>query len=112
MHNQQQRDHDCDSNCDHGHDEYAHEHSPADELITVRDLVRYATSRFNRKKIFFGHGLQDAYDEAVYLVLHTLHLPLPTVSTRYWMRVSQPTSAVKSSTSFIAAATSVFPQHI
>jgi ribosomal protein L3 glutamine methyltransferase len=63
----------CGDDCGHDH---SHEHSPADELITVRDLVRYATSRFNRKKIFFGHGLQDAYDEAVYLVLHTLHLPL------------------------------------
>jgi ribosomal protein L3 glutamine methyltransferase len=84
MHNEHQResarehnhDHDCDSNCDHDHGEHAHEHSLTDELITLRDLVRYATSRFNRKKIFFGHGLQDAYDEAVYLVLHTLHLPL------------------------------------
>jgi ribosomal protein L3 glutamine methyltransferase len=66
-------DHACDDACDHDHN---HEHSPSDELITVRDLVRYATSRFNRKKIFFGHGLQDAYDEAVYLVLRTLHLPL------------------------------------
>ncbi|MDB5802046.1 MAG: ribosomal protein N(5)-glutamine methyltransferase [Rhodocyclales bacterium] len=76
MHNQDEREHECDNSCDHDHDGHSHEHSPADELITVRDLVRYATSRFNRKKIFFGHGLQDAYDEAVYLVLHTLHLPL------------------------------------
>jgi ribosomal protein L3 glutamine methyltransferase len=60
---------------DHDHD-HEHEHSPIDELVTVRDLVRYATSRFNRKNLFFGHGLQDAYDEAVYLVLRTLHLPL------------------------------------
>lgn len=65
----------CDADCGHEHHDH-HEHSIVDELITVRDLVRYATSRFNRKKIFFGHGLQDAYDEAVYLVLHTLHLPL------------------------------------
>lgn len=43
---------------------------------TVRDLVRYAVSRFNHAKLFFGHGTQSAYDEAVYLVLHTLNLPL------------------------------------
>lgn len=66
-------DHDCDENCTHDH---AHEHSPLDELVTVRDLIRYATSRFNRKQLFFGHGLPEAYDEAVYLVLHTLHLPI------------------------------------
>lgn len=65
--------HDCDEHCDHDHD---HAHSPLDELVTVRDLIRYATSRFNRMGLVFGHGLQDAYDEAVYLVLHTLHLPI------------------------------------
>ena len=63
----------CGDDCGHDH---SHDHNPIDELVTVRDLVRYATSRFNRNKLFFGHGLQDAYDEAVYLVLRTLHLPL------------------------------------
>jgi ribosomal protein L3 glutamine methyltransferase len=52
------------------------EHNPLDELVTVRDLIRYAVSRFNRAHLFFGHGTQDAFDEAVYLVLHTLYLPL------------------------------------
>lgn len=46
------------------------------ELITVRDLLRYAVSRFNEAQLFFGHGSDNAYDEAVYLILHTLHLPL------------------------------------
>jgi ribosomal protein L3 glutamine methyltransferase len=46
------------------------------ELETVRDWVRYAVSRFNIGQLFFGHGMASAYDEAVYLVLHTLHLPL------------------------------------
>jgi ribosomal protein L3 glutamine methyltransferase len=56
--------------------EHEHEHSPLEELVTVRDLIRYATSQFNRAGLFFGHGSSDAFDEAVYLVLHTLHLPL------------------------------------
>ena len=45
------------------------------ELVTVRDLVRFAVSAFNREKLFFGHGSADAFDEAAYLVLHTLTLP-------------------------------------
>ena len=45
-------------------------------LHTVRDWLRFAVSRFNQSKLFFGHGSSNAYDEAVYLILHTLHLPL------------------------------------
>lgn len=45
-------------------------------LRTVRDLIRYAVSRFNAAGIALGHGTLDVYDEAVYLVLHTLHLPV------------------------------------
>lgn len=43
---------------------------------TPRDLLRYAVSRFNGAKLFFGHGSAEAFDEAVYLILHTLKLPL------------------------------------
>jgi ribosomal protein L3 glutamine methyltransferase len=46
------------------------------ELTTVRDLLRFAVSQFAEQKLFFGHGSATAYDEAVYLVLHTLHLPI------------------------------------
>lgn len=62
---------------EHDHDdEHEHEHGPLAELVTVRDWLRYAVTRFNRAGCFFGHGLADAYDEAVYLILHTLALPL------------------------------------
>lgn len=47
-----------------------------DKLITVRDLLRFAVSRFNQENLFFGHGTTNAFDEAAYLILHTLHLPL------------------------------------
>ena len=43
---------------------------------TPRDLLRYAVTRFNGAKLFFGHGSAEALDEAAYLILHTLKLPL------------------------------------
>jgi ribosomal protein L3 glutamine methyltransferase len=45
-------------------------------LTTPRDLLRYAVTRFNTAKLFFGHGSAEAFDEAAYLILHTLGLPL------------------------------------
>ncbi len=43
---------------------------------TIRDLLRYAVTRFNTAELYFGHGSSDALDEAAYLILHTLKLPL------------------------------------
>jgi ribosomal protein L3 glutamine methyltransferase len=43
---------------------------------TPRDLLRFAVTRFNGAKLFFGHGSAEAFDEAAYLILHTLKLPL------------------------------------
>lgn len=45
-------------------------------LITVRDWIRFGVSQMNQAQLSFGHGSQNAWDETVYLVLHTLHLPL------------------------------------
>jgi ribosomal protein L3 glutamine methyltransferase len=50
--------------------------SARQHLLTVRDLTRFAVSRFHEAGLFFGHGNTSAWDEAAYLVLHTLHLPL------------------------------------
>jgi len=42
----------------------------------MRDLVRYGVSRFRAAGLAFGHGSDNAVDEALYLVSHALHLPL------------------------------------
>jgi ribosomal protein L3 glutamine methyltransferase len=47
-----------------------------DELATVRDWLRFAASRFTAERLAFGHGTSRAVDEAAYLILHTLHLPI------------------------------------
>ena len=46
------------------------------QFTTPRDLLRYAVTRFNGARLFFGHGSVEAFDEAAYLILHTLKLPL------------------------------------
>lgn len=48
----------------------------AQELRTVRDLLRWSLSQFQRHQLIFGHGSDNAWDEAIYLILHGLHLPL------------------------------------
>ena len=47
-----------------------------DELLTIRDWLRYAVSRFNKAGLVYGHGTANALDEAAYLILHTLNLPI------------------------------------
>jgi ribosomal protein L3 glutamine methyltransferase len=45
-------------------------------LRTLRDVLRFAVTRFNEAGLAFGHGQADAFEEAAFIVLRTLNLPL------------------------------------
>ena len=49
--------------------------SALDELITLRDWLRWAITRFEEAGLFCGHGTDNAWDEAAWLILATLKLP-------------------------------------
>ena len=57
---------------------------------TLRDLLRHAVTRFNTEKLFFGHGSDNAFDEAAYLLLHTLKLPLDQLEPFLDARLTEP----------------------
>ncbi len=46
------------------------------ELLTLRDFLRWTTSRFFEAGLFYGHGNEDAFNEASQLVLSSLNLPV------------------------------------
>ena len=50
--------------------------NPVETFHTIRDFLRYAVSRFNAAGLTYGHGTTNAYDEAAYLVLEGLNLPI------------------------------------
>lgn len=62
---------------------------PEQELLTVRDWLRYAVSRFNQARLVYGHGTSTAFDEAAFLVLQTLHLPIDQLDPWLDARVLQ-----------------------
>jgi ribosomal protein L3 glutamine methyltransferase len=50
-----------------------------EELFTIRDWLRFTVSQFEASDLFFGHGTDNSYDEAVWLVMSALHLPHDTL---------------------------------
>jgi ribosomal protein L3 glutamine methyltransferase len=52
----------------------------SDELLTVRDFFRHAVSEFRRAELFFGHGATNALDEAAFIVLEALALPIDDIN--------------------------------
>jgi ribosomal protein L3 glutamine methyltransferase len=48
------------------------------DLLTIKDYIRWGASRFAEAELSFSHGMASPLDEAAYLVLHTLYLPIDT----------------------------------
>ena len=46
------------------------------DLHSIKDYLRWAYSCFNRADVFYGHGQDNGWDEALQLVLSAVHLPL------------------------------------
>ncbi|MFM2481022.1 50S ribosomal protein L3 N(5)-glutamine methyltransferase [Celerinatantimonas sp. YJH-8] len=46
------------------------------ELHTIQDMLRWTVSRFNYANLYYGHGTDNAWDEALQLIFPSLHLPL------------------------------------
>lgn len=58
-------------------------------LRTLRDFIRFGASQFRGAGLTFGHGTDNAFDEAAWLVLHTLHLPLDLPESWWDSRLSE-----------------------
>ena len=54
---------------------FAGERASYEGLVSIRDFIRWAASRFNEAGLFFGHGSDNALDEAMHLVFQVLQLP-------------------------------------
>jgi len=52
----------------------------ATHLVTIRDYLRFAVSRFRAAKLEHGHGASNALDEAAFLILETLNLPVDDIN--------------------------------
>lgn len=60
------------------------------ELHTIRDWMRYTVSQFEEAGLFYGHGAQNSYDEAAWLILAALHLPHDTLNTFFDAVITEP----------------------
>jgi len=58
----------------------SHSGSVCDELVSIRDYLRWGASQFRAANLFYGHGTDNPWDEAEVLVLDALHLDPPLAS--------------------------------
>ena len=59
------------------------------ELSSILDFIRWGASQFRAAELSFSHGMSSALDEAAYLVLHTLHLPVDTPELYFASQLTQ-----------------------
>lgn len=52
----------------------------SEQLHTIADYVRFGASQFNQAELYFGHGTNNAWDEAITLVMFQLSLPNDTAT--------------------------------
>lgn len=81
--------------CDHALEEYVDKifvDEAVNELQTIQDMLRWSVSRFSAANIWYGHGTDNPWDEAVQLVLPSLYLPLDIPED---MRTARLTSSEK-----------------
>ena len=62
----------------------------AADLFTIRDFLRFAVSSFRQAKLAHGHGASTALDEAAFLILETLRLPVDDINP--WLEARLTTS--------------------
>jgi ribosomal protein L3 glutamine methyltransferase len=49
-------------------------------LITIRDMLRFAVTSFNKAGLAHGHGATNAVDEAAFIILEALKLPIDDIN--------------------------------
>lgn len=59
------------------------------ELSTLQDMLRWTVSRMHEAEVYFGHGTDNAWDEALMLVTHALNLPVNIDAQWYSSRLTQ-----------------------
>ncbi|MDE8034834.1 50S ribosomal protein L3 N(5)-glutamine methyltransferase [Actinobacillus equuli subsp. equuli] len=65
------------------------ESSAADDLKTIQDMMRWAYSYFNASDLYYGHGLDNPWDEAHQLVLSALCLPIDVPEAMYFSNLTR-----------------------
>ena len=61
-----------------------------DDLVTLRDWLRYGVSQFSRARLVYGHGTDNAASEAAFLMLTTLDLPVDNLEPWLDCRLTRP----------------------